>query len=437
MILLAAGQLLIVLLLVLANGVFAAAEMAVVSARRGRLARVARSGSARAEDALSLIDNRPAFLSTVQIGITLVATLASAFGGASLAVELVEPLSRLPLVGPYAQVGALAIVVLFISYLSLVLGELAPKRLALRSPERIVLAVARPMHLLCDLLAPVSVLLEKSTSLVLGLVGQSGEPDHDLTPDDIADLVRRGAETGVLGYREQDIIDRVLQLGDREARNVMTPRTQMLAIDSNLPLTDAIDLVRAKGASLLPAYEGTIDNIVGVLHARDLVGVGPQDDRSVATLLRPLLAVPETAKALQVLASLQRTGRRLALVVDEHGGTAGVVALEDVFEEIVGDLAGLDEVLTGDPLVERPDGSLLVDGRFDIVELRQRLDLRPLPGEEEADFETLAGFVLRMLDHVPRAGEFFDYEDYRFEVVDMDGLRIDRVLVSRTAGSQE
>jgi putative hemolysin len=435
MLLVALLQVLVVLLLILANGVFAAAEMAVVSARRGRLMRYAKIGDERAGAALELMDSRPLFLSTVQIGITLVATLASAFGGASLAIELAEPLAEWPVVGAYAPALALGIVVLTITYFTLVLGELAPKRLALRRPERTTLVIANPMLRLCRLLAPVSRLLARSTSAVMTVVGQGGEAAVDLTAEDIADLVRRGAETGVIEHREQDIINRVLLLGDRQARNVMVPRTQMRALPASSAVGEAIELVAEHGSALIPVFDGTKDNVVGVVHARDLVGLEASDDTALTDLARPLLAVPETTSALQVLASLQRLGRRMALIVDEHGGTAGSVALEDVLEELVGELAGIQEVLAGDQIVERPDGSLLVDGRYDIVSLRSRLELAELPGEGEADFETLAGFVLRMLEHVPRAGEYFDYEGYRFEVVDMDGLRVDRVLISRLAAT--
>jgi len=429
-------EMVIILVLILANGAFAAAEMALVSARRGRLARRARAGDSGAEAALDLLASRGRFLSTVQVGISLIGTLASAFGGASLAAALAVGLARLPGFAPYAPAAALGVVVLSISYLSLVVGELTPKRLALQNPERISVALARPMRLLCRVLGPVNRLLEASTSAVLTLVGQRRARRIDLTQEDILDLFQRGTEVGVLEQREEEILTHVLRLPRREARNLMTPRTEMVALEAELSLNRAVDLVRQTGLSRIPVYEGTPDQVIGVLHARDLVGLCPQDGPTLRDLIHPALAVPETANSLQLLGTFQRARRHLAIVVDEYGGTAGVVTLEDVLEELVGEI--IDEHEEPEQgIVRREDGSLLVDGLTDIVELRQRLGIGPLPGEEEGAFETLAGFVLSVLDRVPRTGEHFHYRGYRFEVVDMDGLRVDRVLVSRAGDETE
>lgn len=423
-------EMVVILALILANGAFAAAEMALVSARRGRLARRARAGDAGAEAALDLLASRGRFLSTVQVGISLIGTLASAFGGASLAAALAVGLARLPGFAPYAPAAALGVVVLAISYLSLVVGELTPKRLALQNPERISVALARPMRLLCRVLGPVNRLLEASTNVVLTLVGQRRARRIDLTQEDILDLFQRGTEVGVLEQREEEILTHVLRLPRREARNLMTPRTEMVALEAEQPLDRAVDLVRQTGLSRIPVYEDTPDQVIGVLHARDLVGLCPQDGPTLRDLVHPALAVPETANSLQLLGTFQRARRHLAIVVDEYGGTAGVVTLEDVLEELVGEITDEHEE-PEQGIVRREDGSLLVDGLTDIVELRQRLGIGPLPGEEEGAFETLAGFVLSVLDRVPRTGEHFRYGGYRFEVVDMDGLRVDRVLVSR------
>jgi putative hemolysin len=426
----------VILALILANGVFAAAEMAMVSARRGRLARRARAGDPGAEAALTLLASRGRFLSTVQVGISLIGTLASAFGGASLAAVLTVRLARLPGFAPYAPAAALGLVVLAISYLSLVIGELTPKRLALQNPERVSIALARPMRLLCRVLGPVNRLLEASTSTVLALVGQRRTRRIDLTQEDILDLLQRGTEVGVLEQREEEILTHVLRLPRREARNLMMPRTEMVALEAEQPLDQAVDVVRRTGLSRIPVYEGTPDQVVGVLHARDLVGLCPQDGPTLRDLMHPALAVPETANSLQLLGTFQRTRRHLAIVVDEYGGTAGVVTLEDVLEELVGEI--IDEHEEPEQgVVTREDGSLLADGMTDVVELRRRLGIAPLPGEEEGAFETLAGFVLSVLDRVPRTGEYFHYHGYRFEVVDMDGLRVDRVLVSRADGETD
>ena len=420
----------VILVLILVNGVFAAAEMAVVSARKGRLARRAEAGEAGARAALVLAESPAQFLSTVQVGITIVGTLASAFGGASLAAALAGWMARWSWLAPYAQTVALGLVVLFITYFSLVLGELAPKRLALQEPERIGIALARPMRFLCRLLEPLNRLLAGSADGLLALLGRRGAREVDLTEEDIVDLLRRGAEVGVLERREEEILTRVLRLAEREARSLMTPRTEMVALEVGQPMSEAVAQIRRTGLSRIPVYEGTPDHVIGVLYARDLVGWCPEDGGEMRDFLHPVLAVPERATALQLLSTFQRSRRHLAVVVDEYGGTAGVVTLEDVLEEVVGEIAEAHEQVE-EKIVERPDGSLLVDGGIDVVELRERLGLGPLPGEEEAAFETLAGFILSILEHVPRIGESFQYGGYRFEVVDMDGLRIDRVLVSR------
>jgi putative hemolysin len=426
----------VILALILANGVFAAAEMALVASRKGRLVRKAKAGDRRAGAALALIESRGAFLSTVQVGITLIGTLASAFGGASIAASLSGQLARLTWLRPYAPAVGLGLVVLLITYLSLVLGELAPKRMALQNPERLSLALARPMRLLCRALGPINKLLSASTNLVLALSGQRQQRRADLTADDIADLVRRGVEVGVLEDREEQILTHVLRLDVREARNLMTPRTEMVALETGQSLAEALTVIRETGLSRIPIYKETPDQIVGVLYARDLVGLEPDTARPLKDLLHPVLAVPERTSALRLLATFQRSRRHLALVIDEYGGTAGIVTLEDVLEEIVGEIVEEHERIEED-IVEREDGSLLVDGGVDIVDLRERLGMGPLPGEKEAAFETLAGFVLTMLDHLPRTGEYFDYGGYRFEVVDMDGLRVDRVLVAYLQAEEE
>jgi putative hemolysin len=420
----------VILALILANGVFAAAEMALVSSRKGRLVRRARAGDSRAEAALILAESRGQFLATVQVGITLISTLASAFGGASLAAALAARLAELPRLAPYASALALGVVVLLITYLSLVLGELTPKRLALQNPERLTLILARPMRVLVRLLGPVNRLLTGSASVVLAALGLGRRKQADLTEEDILDLLRRGVEVGVLEHREEEMLTHTLRLAEREARNLMTPRTEMVALEMGAPLAEAVALARRTRLSRIPVYDKSPDQIVGVLYARDLVGWCPEDAGTTRDLLHPVLAVPETTHALHLLATFQHSRRHLAVVVDEYGGTAGVVTLEDVLEEVVGEIVEEHERVE-EQVVERSDGSLLVDGGMDIVDLRERLGLKPLPGEEEAAFETLAGFVLSALDHVPRMGESFEHGGYRFEVVDMDGLRVDRVLVSR------
>ncbi len=421
----------LVLVLILANGVFAAAEMAVVSARPGRLRRMGDRGDPRAVAALDLVRSRSRFLSTVQIGITLVGTLASAVGGASLASALASEMSGLPLVGHYAPAIAMGVVVLVLTYLLLVFGELVPKRLALARPEKLAVVLATYMRLLLRAFGPLVGLLSASSDAVLRLFGQKPRQSMELTLDDIDDLVHRGTELGVLEPDVREIIERVLRVGARQARNLMTAQTELAALSVDQDVGSAVELIRSTGFHKIPIFEGSVRDVVGVVDARNLVGASPNDSRGVASVAQPVLVVPETLDALGLLTRMQESGRRMAVVIDEYGSTAGIVTLDDVLSEIFGEFGDELRPALEEELVARPDGSLLIDAGIDIEDLRERLGLDPFPGELESDYETLAGFVLAMLNRLPTIGERFEYGGYRFEVVDMDGNRVDRILVNR------
>ncbi|MFL5807635.1 MAG: hemolysin family protein [Roseiflexaceae bacterium] len=423
-------ELLIILLLIVLNGVFAMAEMAVVSARKVRLQQWAEAGDAKARVALELAEEPTSLLSTVQIGITLIGILAGAFGGATVAHMLATQLNAVPLLAPYSEAIGFGIVVLITTYLSLVVGELLPKRLALNNPERIAVAVARPMRFLSKLASPAVWLLTFSTDALLRLLRVRPSTEPPVTEEEIKVLLEQGAEAGVFAEAEQEMIERVFRLGDLRVGMVMTPRTQMVWLDLDDPVEQNLRKILASPYAAFPVGRGTPDKIRGVVYAKDLLArvlTGQPIDLQAAVC--PALFVPESMAAFRALHKFRETRSHLALVVDEYGGVDGLVTLTDLVEELVGDMPDLGE--TGEQaVVQREDGSWLVSGRLPIDELKELLGVEYLPGEEAGRYHTLGGFVLTQLGHMPSVSEHFDWGGLRFEVVDMDGPRIDKVLVA-------
>ena len=435
----------LIVLLTLANGFFAASEIAIVSARRGRLQQRAETGSRGARIALDLAHEPNRFLATVQVGISLIGTFAAAFGGDVLADPLARRLS--PVIGPTsAEAVALTLVVLLITYLSLILGELVPKRLALQQAEAIATSVAPIMLRVARLAAPIVWFLTVSTQTVLTLLGRGRAVEEPVTEEDVLSLVREGTQVGTVEPTEQQIIQNVFDLTDRTVRSLMTPRTALVAVALDTPLAVAVERVLASGYSRIPVYAGSLDNVVGILHVRDLLGalyrvVSEQAPPApLRDLLHPPVFVPGHLRVAALRQPFQHGQTHLAVVVDEYGQVDGIVTLEDVLEELTGDIA--DEYDTTDStVVRRPDDSFLVDGRLSYPDAVARIGLPPRDELADlADFDTVAGFLLVLLGHMPRVGEVVTWRGWRFEVVDMDGLRIDRVLISPpriTAASQD
>jgi len=419
----------IILLLILANGVFAMSETAVVSARKARLKERADRGDRKAAAALQLARFPDAFLSTVQIGITLVGVLAGAFGGATVAEKIAELLQPYPRVAPYGEAVGVGAVVLAITYFSLILGELVPKRIALNSPERIASAVALPMKALARLASPVVHLLTLSTSFVLRLLRVRPSAEPPVTEEEIKVLMAQGAESGAFEPAELDIVGRVLRLADRHVASVMTPRNQLIWIDLDAEPEDRRRLVRDSGRSQFPVARGSLDAVQGILRIKDWLraeDTAPGDDPAQ---LLPALFVPETKDALDLLDQFQKSRQHLAIVLDEHGGTAGIVTLHDILEAIVGELPPGDE--ESEPLlVKRDDGSWLVDGSLPMPEFKDAFRLQELPEEADSHFHTVGGLVMSALRRIPRTGDAFESSGLRLEVVDMDGRRVDKVLVT-------
>jgi putative hemolysin len=424
-------EIVVVLALVLLNGFFAMSEIAVVSARPARLEALAHQGRRGARLALGLARDPGRMLSTVQIGITLVGIVAGAFGGARLAEPLADALARLPGLAPFSAEIAYALVIVAITYLSLIIGELVPKQLALRAPERIAAAVAPTIDLVARIGRPAVWLLETSSRFVLRLLGSEPQPSEAVTEEEVRALIAEGTRAGVFHRQEQEMIGRVLRLADRPVRAIMTPRVELVWLDAEDDQAEIARVIRESGHSRFVVGKGSLDDVLGVVHVRGLLdaclGGRPLD---LQAALHPMLVVPDTMPVSRALEALRQARVSMALVVDEYGEVEGVVTVEDVLEAVVGDMP--ERRLGEDPaIVRRDDGSMLMDGMLAIDELKLALGLERLP--DEATYHTLAGFILAQLGRVPAEAEEVAYNGWRFEVVDMDGRRIDKVLVSRSA----
>ncbi|MFC5357390.1 hemolysin family protein [Azospirillum himalayense] len=417
----------IIVALTLLNGVFAMSELAVVSSRKARLQSMADQGNGGARMALRLIDDPSRFLSTVQIGITLVGVVAGAYGGATLGDRLGQWLDSFPALAGRGELLGVGGVLVVITYLSIVLGELIPKRIALKSPERVASLIAPPMRLLSRVAAPFVWLLGASTDLLLRLLGLQGAREESVTEEEVRSMISEGTQAGVFAPAEKEMIDGVLRLADRTVRTIMIPRPDVAWLDLGKTQAEQLAAIRAGGHSRYPVCRGELDELVGVIHTRDLVDAlvegRPFDLETQAA--RPLV-VHDGTPILKLLELMKTSGHHLAVVVDEYGSIEGIVTLTDILETIAGDLPEAGEAMET-AAVRREDGSWLVEGWMPVDEFEDTVGLRGVRGT--GDFHTVAGLVLHHLGHVPVAGEAFEWNGVRVEVVDMDGRRIDKVLV--------
>jgi putative hemolysin len=420
----------LILILILANGFFAASELAIVSARKGRLEQQIQAGKHGAQIALDLAEYPDRFLATVQVGITLISTFAAAFGGASIARILETVLLGYPALAPYASSVALGVVVVGISYVSLILGELVPKRLALQNAEGIASVVAPIMRQLARLGSPVVSFLTISAQAVLRLLGRHNVAELPITEDDIMALVREGAQGGALEATEERLISNVFGFTDRTVRSLMTPRMQLVAIAIDMPFADVLRVVTESGYSRIPVYEETIDRIIGILSIKELLRAwGQPEIDDLRSLLHAPIYLLESQRAVVAFQQLNQQQSGLAIVLDEYGQVAGVITIADLIEEVVGPIDD-QHIQREQAIVRRDDGSYLVDGLLPFVDLQQQLDLAALAvAARPRDFETVAGFVLALFGRLPSVSESVDWLGYRFEVIDMDGRRIDKVLI--------
>lgn len=432
----------LLIVLVMINGVFAMSEIAVVSARKALLESRADRGDIRAGRALKLAESPNRFLSTVQIGITMVGILAGAFGGATLAGEIAVNIEPIPVVGNYAKAISVGVIVIVTTYLSLVLGELVPKRIGLSHPEAIAGAMARPMELLLRVTAPVVHLLTASTELVLKFIPIDVSQEQPVTEEEIAVLIEGGVENGVFEQAEYDIVGRVFRLDRRPVARAMIPRTEVTWLNAEDARSENEMKMADSGFSYFPLCDGSIDRTLGVISAKDVWTdclKGAQSD--FKDLVRTAIFVPENAPLLKLLEMFREGSQQVAMVISEHGGVEGLITLKDVLEAVVGELPD-EEDQPGEPtVIARQDDTWLVDGLLPLDEFKAYFDIETVfPGEVKGHFQTVAGYVMAQLDRVPRESDSFQDKHFHYEVVDMDDLRVDKVLVRKLKpgeGSQE
>jgi putative hemolysin len=417
-------ELLFIAFLIAMNNILAMTEAALLSVRKARLQQRVNEGDKQAKSALKLTENPNLFLSVTQIGITLIDVLTGAVAGATLADFLSMQLAKIPLLAPYSQTIGLFVVVLLITYFSIILGELVPKRLAIQNPEGIASFFAPSMLVLSKILSPVVRFLSFSTDMVLRLAGARSSNEPPVTEEEIHVLLDQGTQAGVFEEAEQDMVAGVFRLNNRRVYSLMTPRTEILWLDVRDTADEILKKLDEGPYSRFPVCQGSLDNVLGIVKSRELL------TRSLAgepihlkECLSPALFIPETTFASRALEIFKESNKELVLVIDEFGGVTGLLTINDVLEEIVGDIE------VGEPQVtQRQDGSWLLDGMLDIDEFKELFHLGTLPNED--DYETLAGFVLTSLGKIPHPADQFEWEGLRFEVVDMDARRVDKVLVT-------
>ena len=423
-------QLTILALLILLNGAFALAELALVSSRRAMLTLLERQGLRGATRARLLADDPQSFLPTIQFGITLVGILTGALGGTQIGERMQGPLSHIPYIAPYAAPLSVAFTVLVITYLTLVFGELVPKQLALRHPERLALLVSGPVAVLAGAVSPVIWLLSKTTHIVLRLFGPTPDDRRGVSEEELKALLVEGAETGVLETEERDIIERVLRLADKPVRAIMTPRTEIIWLDRSAAREDIIARLRAASHSRFVVCDGSVDNVAGIILSKDVLDrlLDNREGPIISPVLRQPMAIPDSVSALDALDRLKADDLGMALVFDEYGSFEGVVTAADVLEAIVGDAEDTGPSSYIEPL---PDSSYELDGLTPVDEIKARLHLPNLP--KEGSYHTLGGLVLALLLRPAAKGDAIMFGGWKFEVLGLDGRRIERVKVVKGA----
>ncbi len=425
----------IVLFLLLLNGFFAMAELAIVSARRVRLRQWAGEERRGAEQALALAEDPSSFLAIVQIGITLNSVLAGAFSGATLAGPFGVYLNDFLWLFPYGEVAALGLTVAGVTYINLIVGELLPKRIGLAYAENIALGVAPVMSFLASVAAPVVWALRGSTDILLKLLRLDNPRFAPVTEDEVKTLIAEGTESGVFKPAERAMLEGVMRLADRNVRTIMTPRIDVVWLNIDDTPQNHEKIMHDSGYSRFIVAKGDLEEVLGIAHAKDLLNaVFEGRTLNLKAVMRPPLIVPDTTPVLRLLDQFKQAGQHLAIIVDEYGSIEGLVSVTDILEAIIGSLPepGQDEIT---PHVQREDGSWLIDGMTPIDEVENLMRLKNM--RDGADFHTLAGFIIDQMGHIPLTGDHFQWRDTRFEVMDMDGRRVDKVLIYPPQAQEE
>ena len=425
-----AFEIVLIFLLAVANGIFSGSEMALVSARKVRLEQMMKRGNRKAQQALKLANSPNDFLSAVQIGITLIGILSGTVGGAKLSIRLENFFATVPVLASYAELLGVLTVVSGITYLSLVLGELVPKRIALNQPEQIACTVAKPRGVVAIATTPIIKVLSFSTEALLKLLGVKVLDEPAITEEEIKGLIEQGARAGTLAVVEKEMVSRVFRLDDQSINALMTPGIEVTWLDVDATWEENQRRIQTHPHSQYPVCRESLDDCLGIVRTKDIwATTWSGETPDLSRLVRRPLYVPERLRALKVLESFRASVTHMALVTDEYGGVEGGVTLNDLVEAIVGELPSVQNA--NEPaILQRDDGSWLLDGLLSLELLKELLKLEQLPNETEEQYHTLGGFVIAVLEHVPQSGEQFEALGYRFEVVDMDGPRVDKVMVS-------
>lgn len=431
---------LILLFLIVGNGLFAMAEIALVSSRKARLQQWAETGDAKARKALDLLHTPGHFLATMQVGMTFIAIIEGAYGGKEFADHVGEWFVHLGYFGRFSHLLAFWVVVLGIAYMQILFGELVPKALAFRYSEHIARQVSRPVDRLIRIGTPLVKLLNASTEGLLRLFGGKVSRDSSVTEEEISIMLAQGTKAGVFEASQQDMMESVIEMGERRITSIMTARPDIAWLESDATVAHIRDLLATSPYSRFPVCSGSFDDVLGVVHSKDILArVLSGENVDLKLLAKPIPTIPDSVHVLKALEAFRASGATMAFVSDEYGSILGLVTLDDVLSNILGDMAS-QQGHVGDPdSFQRPDGSWLIDGTKPVEEIKDLLKIESLPDEDEGSYQTLGGFVMAQLGRVPKAGDAFETDGRRYEVMDMDGHRVDKVLVSTlpATGSEE
>lgn len=429
-------EVVIIFFLLLLNAYFAMSEIAIVSASKPMLKQMSKQGDGRADVALSLAENPGKFLSTVQVGITLVGILAGAYGGATIAEKVTPSFNNIDFINPHGETVAVAVIVSAITYFSVIIGELVPKSFALAHAETIALRVARPMRMISKVTYPVVFVLEISARVLMKILGVK-DKDEDVSDLELRAVLSEGAESGAIEKSEHEMMQRIIRLDDRDVKSIMTHRTEVVFIDVEDSIEDIRRKVHEAGHSRYPVTAGNADDLKGIVQAKELLdsALSNQGKIDIMSHVKDVMVLPESASCLQALESFKKNHINLIVIVDEYGSTQGIVTSSDILEAIVGVLPSNYDHDDQMKIVERVDGSWLVDGRTPIEEIHLSIGLNEISADE--DFDTIAGFLLEALRKTPKEGVVYEEFGYRFEIMDMDGHRIDKVLISKIEAAED
>lgn len=418
-------QLIIIFLLFLFNGLLAMSEIAIITSRKARLEQAKEGGDSRAEVVLELANKSNEFLSTIQIGITLVGIFVGVFGGATLTDRLEFFLNN-TFLAPYSFFLSFFIIVGGITFFSLLIGELTPKRIALNNPERIALRVAKPLRILYKITFPLVKVLSFSSNILLRIIGSKPGEQPLVSEEEVKYLIKEGTEAGVFEEVEQDMMESVLKLGDKPISALMTPRTEIEWHDIEDSLEKFHQTITQSSRSVFPIGKGGLDNVLGVVHTKDYLSKKLEGNHvNLTDILKDCLFILESTPILKVVEMFKRSGIHIAFIIDEHGVVQGLVTINDVLESIIGDIS-----LSGEPeSVQREDGSWLIDGMLPLDEFKKIFNIEKWPGEEKGHYHTMGGLILVHFGKIPVVGSHFEWNGFRFEVIDMDGRRVDKILV--------